>query len=291
MNTLRTYGDCLRLNARAFRLLINRAWITGRDVAASYDRIAPEYDTNWQSRLRPVTDTLLAHLPPAGPGTILDLGCGTGYTTAWLAERQPPSPIIAVDSSPGMLEQARARIPPDRVEFMPADLLNFLTQQPNESVAQIVSAWAIGYSRPRQVIQQAARSLRAGGVFAFVVNCADTLLPIQRAFRKCMARYPQFLKRIAFPGFPASRASVQQILRHSGFQIVWFDEARHPVGTDTAPGTPILPWLLKTGILAGFDRMLPLHEPGPVSSYFEELLQQNKDPFLHHYLAAVVRCP
>jgi SAM-dependent methyltransferase len=177
------------------------------------------------------------------------------------------------------------------VEFLHDDMLNFLVKQPACSAAQIISAWAIGYSQPDQIIKQAARVLRAGGVFAFVVNCADTLRPIQLAFRKCMARYPEFLKRIVFPTFPENSTIVKKMLTRRRFKTVWFDEALHPVGAGIVDGSPILPWLLKTGILAGFDRMLPLHEPGPVSAYFEELLQQNKDPFLHHYIAAVAVHP
>jgi trans-aconitate 2-methyltransferase len=52
---------------------------------------------------------LLSHLPPRTPGMIVDLGCGTGTSTSWLARRFPDATIIAVDPSPRMLDHARLR--------------------------------------------------------------------------------------------------------------------------------------------------------------------------------------
>lgn len=40
---------------------------------------------------------------------LLEVGCGTGQITGWLAEQVRPGRVLAVDFSPAMLEQARAR--------------------------------------------------------------------------------------------------------------------------------------------------------------------------------------
>lgn len=57
-------------------------------------------------RLRPALD-LVARLEHAGPGVVVDLGCGTGHITALLAHRWPGAEVTGVDSSPAMLEGAR----------------------------------------------------------------------------------------------------------------------------------------------------------------------------------------
>ena len=49
---------------------------------------------------------------------VLDLGCGTGASTAALVAASPGVEIVAVDASEGMLARARAKRWPDRVRFV-----------------------------------------------------------------------------------------------------------------------------------------------------------------------------
>jgi ubiquinone/menaquinone biosynthesis C-methylase UbiE len=51
---------------------------------------------------------------------VLELGCGTGKNTVWLAERAKH--VVAMDLSRGMLDIARARVSSDRVSFVRADI-------------------------------------------------------------------------------------------------------------------------------------------------------------------------
>ena len=46
--------------------------------------------------------------PGGGPGFVADLGCGPGNLTAVLAARWPAARVLGVDSSPEMIEAARA---------------------------------------------------------------------------------------------------------------------------------------------------------------------------------------
>ncbi|OGV44992.1 MAG: hypothetical protein A2X46_17640 [Lentisphaerae bacterium GWF2_57_35] len=287
--TLRKYVDCLRLNLRVISLALSRKWIGRQDFEASYDRLAPHYDGAWQHFLRPVTDRLLSQIPPEATGRIVDLGCGTGYAAWQLASLFPQCAITAVDLSSGMLQMAKTKFATTPATFVHLDMLQYLAGQEEQSVSLIVSAWAIGYSQPAAVIREAARVLKKNGLFAFVVNCADTLQPIYQAFRKCMARYPESLARLALPNFPRSGSSLQKMLVRSNFKTVWEQEGRHGITPPIDSQASMLPWLLQTGILAGFEHMLPLQHPGPVNAYFEQLMRQNNDLISHHYLAAIVR--
>src|SRR3954465_12719731 len=65
---------------------------------------------------------VLSRLELSGDETVLDAGCGTGRVTAALLERLPRGRAIAVDGSPSMIEQARARLGSDPVEYAVADL-------------------------------------------------------------------------------------------------------------------------------------------------------------------------
>jgi trans-aconitate 2-methyltransferase len=85
-------------------------------------------------RLRPALD-LLARVPLTQPRTIVDLGCGAGNVTKILGERWPDARIVGVDSSPEMLEAARAATPADlRYEFVAADLAQWQPDAPVDLV-------------------------------------------------------------------------------------------------------------------------------------------------------------
>jgi SAM-dependent methyltransferase len=281
------YLRCARLNLRALRLALTGQWLSNRHLAASYDRVAPYYDDTWQRHLRPVTDLLLAQLPSAVPGCLLDLGCGTGYTTARLAAKYPGQPLSAVDLSEKMLDQARRHVQTGAVSLIQADLLEYLRTQPPQSAGLILSAWAIGYSYPARVIREAGRVLRRGGMFGFVVNLADTLGPVFLAFRRCLARFPDRLAMAAWLRFPKDWPFLRRVLAREGFEICWQEEGFQVIPRPEPGETTTLAWLLKTGVLAGFDAMLPLAEPGPVADYFEQLLHENRDPIRHHYVAVL----
>ena len=94
-------------------------------MKAYYDRRAPEYDDwyygqgqfagrdrpGWKEELAAL-EAALRSLPPA---RTLDVACGTGYLTRWLAGE-----ITAVDQSEAMLAEARGRLPD--AELVQADV-------------------------------------------------------------------------------------------------------------------------------------------------------------------------
>jgi ubiquinone/menaquinone biosynthesis C-methylase UbiE len=61
-------------------------------------------------------------LPNRGAGLrLLDLGCGTGASTAALLDAAPEAEILAVDASKEMLAQAKRKVWPPRVRFVQAN--------------------------------------------------------------------------------------------------------------------------------------------------------------------------
>ena len=51
---------------------------------------------------------------------MVEIGCGTGRNTEWLAERA--ASVLAVDFSEGMLQQAKSRVRSPRVRFQQHDI-------------------------------------------------------------------------------------------------------------------------------------------------------------------------
>ncbi|MEU7057974.1 methyltransferase domain-containing protein [Streptomyces sp. NPDC046197] len=94
-------------------------------LAAAFDHAARSYDTlvaanpGYHAHLRRSVRRL--GLPHGGSGLkVLDLGCGTGASTAALAAVLPGAEITAVDASAGMLERAAAKPWPRGVTFVHA---------------------------------------------------------------------------------------------------------------------------------------------------------------------------
>ena len=85
-------------------------------------------------RLRPALD-LLARIDASAPKVVLDLGCGAGNVTAFLAQRWPDARIIGVDNSKEMLAKARfSTAGDDRREWIDADLETYAPDSPVDVV-------------------------------------------------------------------------------------------------------------------------------------------------------------
>ncbi|MEU5416503.1 class I SAM-dependent methyltransferase [Streptomyces clavifer] len=99
--------------------------LRGAALSAAFDRGSASYD-----RLVAVSPGYHAHLrrsarrlrlPNGGDGLrVLDLGCGTGASTAALLAAAPHARITGVDASAGMLDRAAGKRWPDTVEFLHA---------------------------------------------------------------------------------------------------------------------------------------------------------------------------
>lgn len=92
-----------------------------RDVPAAFDRGAASYDRlvganpGYHAHLRRAARELPV---PARGVRLLDVGCGTGASTAALLAAAPHAEIVGVDASSGMLAEARAKSWPAGVRFV-----------------------------------------------------------------------------------------------------------------------------------------------------------------------------
>ncbi|MGC3994666.1 MAG: class I SAM-dependent methyltransferase [Propionicimonas sp.] len=92
----------------------------------AFDRAAGRYDLltrlnpGYHRHLRAAAHALAERIG-GGPGRlVLDLGCGSGASTAALVGAIDDARVVAVDASSGMLEQAAAKSWPAGVEFVHA---------------------------------------------------------------------------------------------------------------------------------------------------------------------------
>lgn len=145
---------------------------------ALYARYADE-------RARPVAD-LLARVDLEAPRRIVDLGCGAGASTAPLVERWPNAEVLGIDTSPAMLDKARAAVPGAR--FMEADVAGWA---PDAPVDLLFSNATLHWVPDHATLLPRLMSLLApGGVLA--VQIPDNLDEPSHALMREVASEPPF---------------------------------------------------------------------------------------------------
>ncbi|UOQ97011.1 class I SAM-dependent methyltransferase [Hymenobacter sp. 5317J-9] len=132
-------------------------------IQTAYNAWADTYDTvlNKTRDLEAVAiRQLLAKLPFA---EVIELGCGTGKNTEWLATKA--AHVTAVDFSAEMLARAQAKLAGGNVRFQQADVTQpwSWAQQPAELVTSSLILEHIADMGP--VFRHCSQALRPGGWF------------------------------------------------------------------------------------------------------------------------------
>jgi ubiquinone/menaquinone biosynthesis C-methylase UbiE len=85
--------------------------LTADPRIAFFDRLAPTWDVEEQNPAETIRRLEGLHeLLALRPGeNVLEVGCGTGQLTGWLADRVHPGRVVAIDFSPKMIQKASTK--------------------------------------------------------------------------------------------------------------------------------------------------------------------------------------
>ena len=130
-------------------------------VAAAYDRWAETYDTD-PNPTRELAAAVLRQLNLELAGhNVIEIGCGTGHNTQWLAERARN--VLAMDFSEGMLRQAKARVPSAHVRFVEQDIRSAWPVA-DASIDLVIAMLVLEHvEHVGPIYAEAIRALRLGG--------------------------------------------------------------------------------------------------------------------------------
>lgn len=220
---------------------------------AAWDEWATDYartaDRNW--RVAPgeedwgiyaIPESELRMLPDDLAGLdALELGCGTGYVSAWMARRG--ARVTGIDNSPRQLETARRLQAEHGLDFplhlAPAEALPF----PDRSFDFAISEYgAVLWADPDRWLPEAARVLRPGGRLHVLTN--SILLHLTLPEEAGTAATDRFQRSLWGPAAITwtGETAVEYHLPHSewirrftehGFEVLELLEPRIPEGATT----------------------------------------------------------
>jgi SAM-dependent methyltransferase len=133
-------------------------------VRASYDALAAEYSARLFAELdgKPADRALLEELAARAAGPVLDLGCGPGHVTRYLAEHGADA--RGVDLSPAMVAEAR-RLSPE-LTFDAVDMRELPFD--DDAFAAVVAFYSLIHFEDDEFVTactEVARVLAPGGIF------------------------------------------------------------------------------------------------------------------------------
>lgn len=141
-------------------------------VRDTYDRLATSYaDALWHELDgKPLDRWLLTRVAHEARGRVLDVGCGPGHVTAFLAAHG--ADVTGLDLSPEMIAVARARVP--GLPFVVGDLRAL--PEPDGALGAVVAMYALVHVPRGQLgppIAELARVLAPGGLLLVSLHVGE----------------------------------------------------------------------------------------------------------------------
>jgi SAM-dependent methyltransferase len=170
---------------------------------------------------------------------VVELGCGTAYFGAWLAQRG--ARVVGVDVTPAQLETARRLQRETGLEFRLVEASAEDVPLPDESFDLAVSEYGASiWCDPELWVAEAARLLRPGGELVFLCNSTLSILcsPDEGPVGERLERSQFELGRIEWPGedegvnYHPSHGDWIRVLRANGFEVERLIELRAPEGAE-----------------------------------------------------------
>jgi trans-aconitate 2-methyltransferase len=220
-------------------------------------------------RSRPFFD-LLARVDAGQPRLVADVGCGPGELTSTLAERWPGATVLGVDSSPAMIETARAGQPAGgRLSFQLGDASTWQPDAPLDVlVANAVLQWLPGQS---EALARWAGLLSAGGWLAVQApgNFDQPGHVIMRELAAA-ARWRPLLDGVVLNRQAGEPAGYLDLLARAGCDVdAWETTYLHVLPGDN----PVLEWYKGTGLRPVIDALAPDQAAEFLAEYGERVRQ------------------
>jgi trans-aconitate 2-methyltransferase len=204
------------------------------------------YSAYADERGRPFAD-LVTRIGHPAPRRVVDLGCGTGTLTATLADRWPDAIVEGIDSSPVMIDEARA-LAGGTLSFRVGDITAWrMPADTDVLVSNAALQWVPGH---RELMAGWVAALPAGGWLAIQVPgnfeaLSHTLMRGLACSARWAAQLGAVLRHHDAVAEPAEYAEMLLDTGGPGLAV----EAWETTYVHVLPGDdPVLEWVRGTGL-------------------------------------------
>lgn len=177
----------------------------------TYNKIALKYDKEYGNDLSD-TPFIDAFLKNVNGNNILDIGCGTGTLSSYIANQGYI--VDAVDFSDKMLKIARDRI--KNVNFMLADMRNIKTDKKYNGIMLAYSLFHISKEEVKAVLPKYFDLLEEDGVMLIILQEGQGEGDVEEKLEKGLKKFVNFY----------SFSEIEQVLNKSGFVILLKDQKK-----------------------------------------------------------------
>jgi ubiquinone/menaquinone biosynthesis C-methylase UbiE len=257
----------------------------------SYNKISSIYDTKW-IELENCSIEMINRIKFPDGGKAIDLTCGTGYVTHLINERFNGE-VVGVDISDEMLNIAKEKYG-DKCHFVCRDVLDFLEDQPSESVDIVTCAWGLGFLKPFQVIKEISRILKPGGQLAIIDNSLFTVYEVVISGFSTVAEHPASVINVMNVRWLPTKGSLLRRMKLSGLRIVssWSGKKTYYAKDEK----DAIDFLLETGTAAGYQFCFDQQHTKIIKQRFGEIFKKSymtKEglPITHRFIAVIAEKP
>jgi ubiquinone/menaquinone biosynthesis C-methylase UbiE len=258
----------------------------------SYNKISSVYDEKWTDHMNKFSMEMINRIKFPKSGKAIDLTCGTGYVTHLITEHFTGE-VLGVDISNEMLKIAKKKYG-DKCQFVCRDVLDFLKDQPSESLDIVTCAWGLGFLKPYTIIKEISRVLKPDGQLAIIDNSLFTIYEIVISGFSTIAEYPASLINVMNVRWIPTKGSLIRRMRLSGLQILssWKGDKTYYAKNEKNA----IDFLLTTGTAAGYQFCIDTQYSEIIKQRFGEIFHKSYGtkqglPITHRYIAAIAKKP